>query len=197
MPGLLRFAFEHLQAADGGSVYLRLSTRPIAQPERDMTAALEAAILAGGYWLRPPAGAEVALVGMGAVLPELLEAADALADDLPGLGVLVVTSADRLHGDWRSVQERRAAGEAASAAIEGLLAPLAPGASLVTVLDGHPATLAWLGSATARRVYSLGVDRFGQSGDIPDLYRAHQIDAEAILDRVALACTDRARSPSG
>jgi pyruvate dehydrogenase E1 component len=50
-----------------------------------------------------------------------------------------------------------------------------------------------LGSATGRPVYPLGVDRFGQSGDIPDLYRTHQIDAEAILDRVALACTDRAR----
>jgi pyruvate dehydrogenase E1 component len=61
------------------------------------------------------------------------------------------------------------------------------------VLDGHPATLAWLGSATGRPVYPLGVDRFGQSGDIPDLYRDHGIDAEAILDRVALACTERAR----
>jgi DNA-binding transcriptional ArsR family regulator len=64
---------------------------------------------------------------------------------------------------------------------------------LVTVLDGHPATLAWLGSATGRRVNPLGVDRFGQSGDIPDLYRIHRIDADAILDRVALACTERAR----
>jgi pyruvate dehydrogenase E1 component len=91
------------------------------------------------------------------------------------------------------VQERRAQGETAGAVVEQLLAPLAPDAALVTVLDGHPATLAWLGSATGRPVYPLGVDRFGQSGDIPDLYRTHQIDTEAILDRVALACTDHAR----
>ena len=77
--------------------------------------------------------------------------------------------------------------------LEQLLAPLAGDAALVTVLDGHPATLAWLGSASGRRVYPLGVDRFGQSGDIPDLYRTHRIDAEAILDRIALACTERAR----
>ena len=159
-----------------------------------MTDRLRAAILSGGYWLRAPGpGAELALVGAGAVLPELIEAADALADDLPELGILVITSADRLLEDWRAVQERRAQGEAASAVIERLLAPLAADAALVTVLDGHPATLAWLGSASSHRVYPLGVDRFGQSGDIPDLYRIHRIDADAILDRVALACTERAR----
>jgi pyruvate dehydrogenase E1 component len=159
-----------------------------------MTEALRAAVLAGGYWLRAPAaGAELALVGMGAVLPEVLEAAAALADDLPGLGVLVITSADRLLEDWRGAQARRGRGEAAGAVIERLLAPLAADAALVTVLDGHPATLAWLGSAAGRPVYPLGVDRFGQSGDIPDLYRHHEIDAEAILDRAALACVERAR----
>jgi len=61
------------------------------------------------------------------------------------------------------------------------------------VLDGHPAALAWLGSASSRRVYPLGVDRFGQSADIPDLYREYGLDAEAIIDRVALACTETAR----
>src|ERR687891_741939 len=140
LPEILRFAFADLQSDDGSSVYLRLSTRTIEQPEREMTERLRAAILAGGYWLREPAaGAELALVGAGAILPELLETADALADDLP-VGVLVITSADRLLEDWRAVQERRAQGEAASAVIEQLLAPLAGDAALITVLDGHPAT---------------------------------------------------------
>ena len=194
LPEILRFAFAYLQSEDGSSVYLRLSTRTIEQPEREMTEELKAAILGGGYWLREPAAdGELALVGSGAIVPELLEAADALADDLADLGILVITSADRLLEDWRAVQERRARGEAASAVIEELLGPLAGDAALITVLDGHPATLAWLGSATGRRVYPLGVDRFGQSGDIPDLYRTHRIDADAILDRVALACSERAR----
>ena len=112
---IMRFAFEHLQAADGESIYLRLSTRPIDQPEREMSDDLAAAILAGAYWLREPApGSELALVGSGAVLPEVLDAADQLADDLPGLGVMVVTSADRLHVDWRAGQsgERRGRGGA-------------------------------------------------------------------------------------
>ncbi|MCC2665888.1 MAG: pyruvate dehydrogenase component [Geminicoccaceae bacterium] len=194
---MMRFAFEHLQADDGESVYLRLSTRPIAQPERAMTDELRDAVLAGGYWLRAPApGSELALVGSGAVLPEVLEAADALADDLPGLGVLVVTSADRLHADWRAAQGGRGDGAAARpTTLERLLAPLAAEAPLITVLDGHPATLAWLGSASGRRVYPLGVDRFGQSGDIPDLYREYEIDAAAIIDRAARACRDRLQRP--
>ncbi len=192
---IMRFAFEHLQAEDGGSVYLRLSTRPIEQPRREMSDDLAADILAGGYWLREPAaGSELALVGSGAVLPEVLEAADALADDLPGLGVLAVTSANRLHADWRAAQSRRTAGDDGDRpALERLLAPLAADASLVTVLDGHPATLGWLGSSGGCRVYPLGVDRFGQSGDIPDLYREYQLDATAIIDRAALACRDRLR----
>ena len=119
--------------------------------------------------------------------------AAALEGDVPGLGVLAITSADRLHEDWRAAHARRAKGATARAMIEELLAPLAEDAALVTVLDGHPATLAWLGSALGRPVYPLGVDRFGQSGDIPDLYRAHGIDAAAIVDRVALACVERAR----
>jgi pyruvate dehydrogenase E1 component len=192
MAVILRFAFEHMQALHGSAVYLRLSTRPIEQPDRTLDVDLTSSILEGAYWLRAPAaGSPLALVGMGAVLPEVLEAADALGEDLPGLGVLVVTSADRLHADWRATQGRRAEGDrAARATIERLLTPLAGDASLITVLDGHPATLAWLGSASGRPVYPLGVERFGQSGDVPDLYRDQEIDAAAIVDRAALACRD-------
>ncbi len=191
---ILRFAFGHLQAEDGSSVYLRLTTRAIDQPDRTISPDLAAAMIAGAYWLRPPAeSAELALVGCGAVLPEVLAAADALAEDLPGLGVLVVTSIDRLHQDWRSAQAARARGAGEWATIERLLAPLAADAALVTVLDGHPASLGWLGSVSGRRAYPLGVDRFGQSGDIQDLYRAYRLDAEAILDQAALASCDRVR----
>ncbi|MCZ6721577.1 MAG: hypothetical protein O7A65_08550, partial [Proteobacteria bacterium] len=68
---------------------------------------------------------------------------------------------------------------------------LAPDARLITVLDGHPASLSWLGSVRGQRVHALGVDRFGQSGDIPDLYRVYGIDTEAILEAVAEACLAR------
>ena len=58
-------------------------------------------------------------------------------------------------------------------------------AGLVTVLDAHPATLSWLAGVRRHRLVALGVDRFGQSGDIPDLYRLHGIDAEAIVGAAA------------
>ena len=67
-------------------------------------------------------------------------------------------------------------------------------AGLVTVLDGHPATLSWLASVRRHRVVPLGVDRFGQSGDIPDLYREYRLDRDAIVDAAARICL--ARLPS-
>ena len=77
---------------------------------------------------------------------------------------------------------------AAASVAERLLARLRPGAALVTVGDFHPATLSWLGAVAGNPIVPLGVDRFGQSGDIPDLYRAYGIDTDAILDAAARAC---------
>ncbi len=78
-----------------------------------------------------------------------------------------------------------------------MLAALSPGAALVTVLDGHPATLSWLGAVARHRVVSLGVDRFGQSGDIPDLYREYGLDAQAIVAAAARACLDQSACQAG
>src|SRR5262249_11103302 len=94
---MLRWSFEHLQADDGGSVYLRLSTRHVEQPERTLTAEEREHIVLGGYWLKEPGpNAEVALVASGAVVSEAVEAHSQIVEDLPGAGLLVVTSADRL-----------------------------------------------------------------------------------------------------
>jgi pyruvate dehydrogenase E1 component len=80
---------------------------------------------------------------------------------------------------------------------ERLLSTLAPDAALVTVLDGHPATLSWLGSVANHHTVSRGVDRFGQSGDLPDLYHEYGIDPDAILDAAAMALTKRLRKTGG
>ena len=196
LAAIMGWAFGHLQAEDGGAVYLRLSTRAIAQPERDMTETLRDDVLAGGYWLRPPAeGAEFAIVYSGAVVPEAADAHAQILEDIPGAGLLAVTSADRLHVGWRARGPARTrTASDGPCHLERLLAPLAPDATLVTVLDGHPASLSWLGAVGGYRVVPLGVDRFGQSGDIPDLYRAYGIDADAILDAAAGACLERLRA---
>jgi pyruvate dehydrogenase E1 component len=189
LSAIMAWGFEYMQGEEGGSVYLRLSTVPVDQPRRDMSIPLRDSVIEGGYWLRRPApGSELAIVYTGVVAPEALKAHDEILEDIPGAGLLAVTSADRLYAGW-AASTRRNSG---TSHIENLLAPLAPDASLVTVLDGHPATLAWLGSVGCYRVAPLGVERFGQSGNLPDLYRHYGIDAAAIIDAAAEASLRRA-----
>jgi pyruvate dehydrogenase E1 component len=87
-----------------------------------------------------------------------------------------------MRGGWRPVTSGWAVSH-----IEALLAPLARGAVLVSVQEGHPATHAWPGAVLGQRVVPPGPDRFGQSGDIPDLYREYGLDTDAILDACAQA----------
>jgi pyruvate dehydrogenase E1 component len=181
---LLRWALAEIQREGGESVYFRLSTRPLDQPERRMDDALAQAILAGGYWLREPGpGAEIAIAYCGAVAPEALAAHDAIGEDAPGAGLLAITSPGLLHRNWQAALR----GGRTSAA-QRLLGALRPGAALVTVTDSHPATLSWLGAVARHAVVPLGVDRFGQSGDIPDLYCEYGLDRDAIIDAAARAC---------
>jgi pyruvate dehydrogenase E1 component len=171
---IMSWGFHHMQSREGGSTYLRLSTRPIDQPDRQLSEADAAALIAGAYWLSPPApGAGLAIAYCGAVAPEAQEAHRRLAARHPGCGVLAIMATGRLHDDWLQ--------NGISAHIAGLLGQLAPGARLVSVLDGHPAALSWLGAVRGNPIRALGVTRFGQSADIPDLYRQHGLDADAIV----------------
>ncbi|SED99188.1 pyruvate dehydrogenase E1 component [Rhizobiales bacterium GAS191] len=194
---ILRFAFDYLQRSGdgepnertwlrdetGGAVYLRLSTRQVEQPQRDMTSALRDDIIDGAYWLRKPGpNAQVVIAYTGAVAPEAIEAVGLIAEDRRDVGLLAVTSADRLNAGWTAAQRARERGLVhARSHIERLLAEVPPHCGLVTVLDGHPATLAWLGSVMGHRTRSLGVEHFGQTGTIADLYRHFGIDAQAII----------------
>jgi pyruvate dehydrogenase E1 component len=182
----MRWAFEHMQKPEGGSVYLRLSTRVIAQIERTSDA-WEGDALKGGYWIHRPSGqAEAAIAFCGAIAPEVLDAYGQLAEDIPGLGLLNVTSPDMLHRDWSARRAARwTSSKAAPSHVEDLLSALAPGAGLVTVIDGSPGALSWLGGVKGLRVSPLGIDRFGQTGDLPDLYRNYRLDADAIIDAAA------------
>ncbi|MFA7595128.1 MAG: transketolase [Novosphingobium sp.] len=183
---IMGWAFDHMQAEDGGSVYLRLTTRAIEQVERADDGWAEQA-LQGGYWLKEPASdADAAIVFSGALAPEALAAWDALQEDLPGLGLLNVTSPDLLHREWSAAKAARWKGEAAAPShVERLLRRLAPHAGLVTILDGAPAALSWLGGVRGQKVSPLGIDRFGQTGDLPDLYREYRLDSDAIMDAAA------------
>jgi pyruvate dehydrogenase E1 component len=183
---MMAHAFDLIQRPDGCSTYLRLSTRAIRQTVRHNDT-WQADALAGGYWLREPAtGTAAAIVFSGVVAPEALAAWEALADDIPGLGLLNVTSPDLLHRGWSAARAARWNGaDTVASHIETLLAPLGPQAGLVTVLDGSPAALSWLGGVRGMRVSPLGVDKFGQTGDLPDLYHRYRLDTDAIIDAAA------------
>ncbi len=189
---LMRHGFDYMQQEKGGSVYLRLSTRSLPQPERSLSPEQQDDIVAGGYWYAPPApGTDIAIVAMGAVTPEAVAAHESVARDFAGAGLLVLTSPDKLHADWLAAQRNRGRTtgmvDRTPAAIERLLAPLSRDARIVTVMDGHPLALSWIGSVRGQRVVPLGIEQFGQSGDIPDLYKTYRIDTAAIVDAVARA----------
>jgi pyruvate dehydrogenase E1 component len=146
----------------------------------------EAAVIKGGYWMVPPApGARIAIAYQGPVAPEAMAGFNALREEEPGAGLLAITSPDRLHQGWLTARSRARGGPAAASHIEALLAPLAADAGIVTVLDGHPASLSWLGGVRGHRIAALGVDHFGQAGDIPALYAEYGLDVETILDACA------------
>ena len=129
---------------------------------------------------------EIAIVFSGAIAAEALAAWDMMAEDIPGIGLLNVTSPDLLHRGWSARRAGRWNGKgAAPSHVDALLAALPAHAGLVTVIDGSPGALSWLGAVRGMVVSPLGVDRFGQTGDLPDLYRTYRLDADAIVEATA------------
>jgi pyruvate dehydrogenase E1 component len=185
LAAMMQEAFRLIDDPNGESTYLRLSTRSIQQVGR-ADDSWRGAALAGAYWLREPgANAEAAIVAMGAVMPEAVATWEELSGDVPGLGLLAVTSPNLLHRGWTAAQAARWNGERAPSHIEQLLSRLSPTAGLVTIADAAPASLSWLGGVLGQRVAPLGVEKFGQTGSLADLYAAYRIDGDAITEAVA------------
>ncbi|WP_347352807.1 pyruvate dehydrogenase [Intrasporangium sp.] len=180
-------AMAHIGRPGGRSAYFRLSTRPVDQslarlPEDPALLELRRRqVLAGGYRISSPEGERVTLVGAGAILPEVLAAADRLAALGIPAGVVCLTSADRV---FRALQARDDLDGGGSAILE-VLFPAARPAPIVTVLDGHPHTLAFLSGVRGDRVRNLGVTEFGQSSSVADAYELHGIDVESLVRAAA------------
>lgn len=167
--------------AQGRSTYLRLSTRPVEQAlmqpaiDRLGLGALRAQALAGGYRIRVAAQRDplVHLVTCGAVLPDVLAAADYLEREGVGVNVIHLTRPRRLYEDWKERGRE-------SAHLTTLIPLDERSAPIVTVHDGASHALAWMGSAFGQRAIALGVDKFGQSGSRQDVYRYMGIDTLSI-----------------
>lgn len=185
------------------SFYLRLTTRPVEQAlltlpsDSEGLERLRRQVIAGGYRLRDyrdrpeycPGENVVNLFVSGAVVPDAVMAAEALLDEGVYVNLVNVTSADLLFRRqqaalWRALDAMHGG---AGTSFDELVSPAERRAPLVTALDGHPHTLAWLGGALGTRCLPLGVTEFGQSGSRSDLYRAFRLDAEAILNACLVA----------
>jgi pyruvate dehydrogenase E1 component len=169
---------------DGTSAYLRLSTRPVDQALAavpDDPAARERRrrqVVAGAYLLRRAGGEPaVTIAAMGASVPEALAAADRLAVLGHGADVVCVTSPGLL---FDAVQARGGRGDGESWILDAAF-PARRAAPLVTLLDGHPHTLAFLAGVHGMRAAHLGVTRFGQSGDLESVHRHHGLDANSVV----------------
>ncbi|MDP3861679.1 MAG: transketolase [Phaeovulum sp.] len=175
-----------LRDETGGSVYLRLSTNPLEQPGKRQDEAFRQGAIDGAYWLRQPGpNCNVVIAYQGAVAPEAIAAAGIIGEHRRDVGVLAITSADRLNAGWTAAQRARARGNPrASSHIETLFADLPRNCLIVTAIDGHPATLAWLGGVAGHRIVSHGVEHFGQTGTIGDLYRHFGLDRQSIARSV-------------
>ena len=180
----LLYALSRLGRPDGTSSYFRLTTRPVDQalaPVPEDPAEREARrrqVLAGGYRLRTAASRPaLTIVGVGAVMPEVVAAADALAGDGVDSDVICLSSADLV---FRALQARQGLGEGDDVILDELFGAdrIAP---IVSVLDGHPHTLSFLSAIRCAPIACLGVTDFGQSGDVEDLHRYFGIDTDTIL----------------
>ena len=177
-----------LRDETGGSVYLRLSTRPLEQPRPRSDGAFARGVVDGAYWWRAPTpNTQTVIAYQGVVADQAIAAAGHLAGSSSGarrdVAVLGVTSADRLNAGWTAAQRARRRGHCdARSHIERLLGMLPRHCRVVTVIDGHPATLAWLGAVAGHETVSLGVEHFGQSGTVADLYRHFGLDTCAIAN---------------
>jgi pyruvate dehydrogenase E1 component len=177
-------AFSEMGKPGGTAAYFRLSTRPIDQalaavPEEPAArAARRRAVLAGGYRIRESARRpDVTLVGVGAIIPEVIAAAEELAESGVAADVICLTSAGLV---FRALQARQGLARAEYGILDELFPP-ERSAPIVTVLDGHPHTLAFLGAVRTVPIANLGVSDFGQSGDVQDLYQYFGIDTDTIV----------------
>jgi pyruvate dehydrogenase E1 component len=179
-------ALAELGKPGGSSAYLRLSTRPIEQrlaAVPDDPAARERRrrqTVAGGFSLGRHDTPVATVVAMGAVLPEAFEAVRRLEGSGYGADLVCVTSPGLL---FRALQARRGLDAAPSWILDQLF-PADRARPMVTVLDGHPHTLAFLAGVNQVRGAHLGVVGFGQSGDMASVYRYHGLDADSIVAAV-------------
>ena len=191
---ILMAALENIRARSG-STYLRLTNKPVDQSllrvptdlrERER---LREEVIRGAYRLldrsgepgyRPGKNA-AHIFAAGAMVTEALAASGQLMGQGVFANVFNVTGAGPLNREFQTALQAALSGEKKSSHLLEQLVPAAErNVPVVTVVDGHPHSMAWIGAALQSPTYPLGVLGFGQSGTIAELYREYKIDAASI-----------------
>ena len=178
-------AIRDIADPSGDSAYFRLSTRPVDQSLAQLPTdpllreRRRRQVVSGGYRIgdQPASQDEITLVGAGAMMTEVCAAADRLRTLGVRAGVVCVTSPGLLFAALRA--RSRVASSTRSGILDVLFPPEHP-TPIVTVMDAHPHTLAFLAGVRGDTLRTLGVTEFGQGASVSDAYRLHEIDAESI-----------------
>jgi pyruvate dehydrogenase E1 component len=197
MKVLYHWAIEQIVSPAGESVYLRLTTQEIEQPDIEDSPAMREQVIRGGYWLidrRADRGFDPArnvahVFATGAVISEAIRASELLGEKGIFLNVCNVTSWERLKRDWESYWADPSVGEDSNASyhLNDLIPDDEMDVPAVVVGDFTPQVADWLGSALGKTVPVLGPRRFSETGAIESVRRFHDIDAAAIVDRILRA----------
>ena len=183
---LFFWGLEYMQKKEGSSIYFRLSTKKLIQPERKLSRKDKKNIIKGCYWLHKPQRPEpIILICTGVMIGEVEKLKEEITKDEIDIGVLIVTSPDKLYSDWINSKDSHATSH-----IEKTLSLYDRNVTLITIIDAHSSSLAWIGSVLGHKVYPMGLSKFGQSGDLDEIYSYANIDFKSIVDRIAKSIVD-------
>ncbi len=178
---LLDWAIKFIQDEQGSSIYFRLSTKKLLQPERILDEQLKSDIISGAYWLDESENYDLIIICTGVIVSEVLKCRELLLNDNLNIGILVVVSPDKIYKDWeisKKLTDRKSH-------IDNKLDKILNKIPFITIIDGHSSSLSWIGGVKGNRVYPLGVNKFGQSGDLKEIYEDTNIDFKSIIDNIA------------
>ena len=179
---LFLWALEYIQNEDGCSIYFRLSTKKLYQPKRVLSINNKSDILKGGYWLKKPSEeCEVVILCTGVIVGEVMECTKNMSDDEIKIGVIEIISPDKIYKEWED--SKKSSNRISH--IEGLLTDINKNLPLVTIIDGHSSALSWIGGVFGHKIFPMGVNKFGKSGDLQEIYEYTKIDVKSIIDNVA------------
>ena len=179
---LIFWALNNIQKKNGKSVYLRLSTKKLTQPNRSLSNSIKDDIIKGGYWLQNnEKKLDLIIICTGVIAGEVINCLNLIKDEELNIGIFIATSPDALYEDWITSTKK----SNYKSHLEKKLFNVNTKTPIITIIDGHSSALSWIGSIKGQKIIPLGVNKFGQSGDLKEVYQFNEIDLNSIVDRIA------------